>query len=619
MKKFLPLALLLLGVAIVVRSLVPERNKTEFDLVGFSRLPVVVNGRVKPLDTVARTSLVILQSSQTAIAPDGTKLTPNEWLLDVLFRSQRADAYQHFEINHPEVLALLGVTTADGRDKKRFSFRQIEPKMDALQKQVGLARDIQSALRTPYQKAVLQLYSNLGLYIRLKASLVAPDHRDFLEELMTFQTNVVTGVAAVRAQQAKQPHDEKLAAQMLESAGRFDRLGELAYLLAVPPAGGEANVDGWKNIGRSLLDSFQTQRVDASLLVYAGLARTWRADQPKEFNELLSRYLAILEKGFPTTLKKDAAEARFNAAQPFYTATILYVLAFFVAVGSWLVWPVELGRVAHWLIGLAWLLATVGIATRVWLGGYAPVTNLYSSALFVAWVAAAFCIVMEKIFRNGIASVAATLIGVPSLIIAHHLSLDGDTLEMMKAVLDSNFWLSTHVICVTAGYGATFLAGALGLIYIARGLLTSSLDKPTADSLARMIYGIVCFATLFSLVGTILGGIWADQSWGRFWGWDPKENGALMIVIWNAILLHARWGGMAKARGLATLAVFGNVITAWSWFGVNLLGVGLHSYGFTENGALWLAAFAASQVLVIAIAYLVPFAKWRSFRETAVK
>ena len=91
-----------------------------------------------------------------------------------------------------------------------------------------------------------------------------------------------------------------------------------------------------------------------------------------------------------------------------------------------------------------------------------------------------------------------------------------------------------------------------------------------------MIYGVVCFATLFSFVGTVLGGIWADQSWGRFWGWDPKENGALLIVIWNALILHARWGGMVKQRGMAVLAVVGNIVTAWSWFGTNMLGVGLH-------------------------------------------
>ena len=116
-------------------------------------------------------------------------------------------------------------------------------------------------------------------------------------------------------------------------------------------------------------------------------------------------------------------------------------------------------------------------------------------------------------------------------------------------------------------------------------------------ALAKMVYGIVCFATLFSFVGTVLGGIWADQSWGRFWGWDPKENGALIIVIWNALILHARWGGMVRERGLMVLAIGGNIVTAWSWFGVNMLGIGLHSYGFTDAAFRWLIFFGATQVL----------------------
>jgi ABC-type transport system involved in cytochrome c biogenesis permease subunit len=191
----------------------------------------------------------------------------------------------------------------------------------------------------------------------------------------------------------------------------------------------------------------------------------------------------------------------------------------------------------------------------MWLEGRPPVTNLYSSALFVGWGAVALCLVLERIYRNAIGSVAAGMIGFGTLLIAHHLALSGDTLEMMRAVLDSNFWLATHVVVVvTTGYAATFLAGFLALIYIVRGVFTKSLDKATADALARMVYGIVCFATLFSFVGTVLGGIWADQSWGRFWGWDPKENGALIIVIWNAIILHARWGGLVKQRGLMCLA-----------------------------------------------------------------
>jgi ABC-type transport system involved in cytochrome c biogenesis permease subunit len=222
--------------------------------------------------------------------------------------------------------------------------------------------------------------------------------------------------------------------------------------------------------------------------------------------------------------------------------------------------------------------------------------------------------VLERIFRDGIGIVASAFIGFVTLIIAHHLSLSGDTMEMLRAVLDTNFWLATHVVVITAGYASMFVAGILALVYIVRGFFTRSLFPATARSLNRMVYGIICFSTLFSFVGTILGGIWADQSWGRFWGWDPKENGALLIVIWCAIILHARWGGMIRERGLMAMAVFGNIVTAFSWFGVNMLGIGLHSYGFMDKAFNWLVLFSASQMLFIGLA-LVPERYWRSFQN----
>ena len=207
----------------------------------------------------------------------------------------------------------------------------------------------------------------------------------------------------------------------------------------------------------------------------------------------------------------------------------------------------------------------------------------------------------------------AGFIGFVTLIIAHHLALNGDTMEMLQAVLDTNLWLSTHVVVVTAGYASMFVAGLLAVIYIVRGFFTRTLTAGTAQALGRMVYGIVCFATLFSFVGTILGGIWADQSWGRFWGWDPKENGALLIVLWNAAILHARWGGMIKERGLMAMAVFGNIVTSFSWFGVNMLGIGLHSYGWMDKAFPWLMAFDASQVVLIVLALLPP-RYWASFK-----
>ena len=98
----------------------------------------------------------------------------------------------------------------------------------------------------------------------------------------------------------------------------------------------------------------------------------------------------------------------------------------------------------------------------------------------------------------------------------------------------------------------------------------------------------------------MLGGLWADDSWGRFWGWDPKENGALLIVIWNALMLHARWDGMVSGRGFAALAIGGNIVTAWSWFGTNEMGIGMHSYGFTSGVLMWLTIYILLQVAFVA-------------------
>jgi ABC-type transport system involved in cytochrome c biogenesis permease subunit len=645
MKKYLPLLVLLAGLAAIAAALRPPANPGKFDVVGFSRLPLLVNGRVKPFDTVARTSLLVLQNRQRVGSPTSDfELTPNEWLLDVLFRGERADTYPTFAIDNPELLTLLNKTDenlaiqyTDSPRRvlalfgflpsryRRFAYQEIQPHFTELERQAKLADPVEPALRTPFQNAVLHLQSNLMLYQRLKLSLVDPDRPDFLGDLIAFQKSLEAGVAAVRTKEAGRPHDEAAARLLIDAGQRFVRMGQLGYLLAVPPADGEADRTGWRNAGSALLETFQAGAVNAPVLAYAGLAHTWRHDRPADFNEIVRLYRLELGKKFPAVLAKCAAEQRFNATEPFYLSMTFYAGAFFLALFSWLKWPGPLGKSAFYLTLLAWLLATAGIGLRMWLEGRPPVTNLYSSALFVGWGAVAGCLVLEKIFRNGVASVTAGLIGFATLLIAHHLSLGGDTLEMMRAVLDSNFWLATHVVVVTTGYAATFLAGFLALLYIIMGVFTPWLSRtPVTDGatvtgdtnarmLERMVYGIVCFATLFSLVGTILGGIWADQSWGRFWGWDPKENGALIIVIWNAVILHARWGGLVKPRGLMALAVFGNIVTSWSWFGVNMLGVGLHTYGFMESAFWWLLAFVASQLAFIALANL-PLEKWRSFR-----
>ncbi|MBW8781648.1 MAG: cytochrome c biogenesis protein CcsA [Verrucomicrobia bacterium] len=611
LNRLIPLLVLLLGALYLGGSLLPRHASSAFDLDAFGRLPVLANGRVKPLDSVARNSLLLLQGRQDFTAPDGQSLPPVRWLLDVFFRPEIADTYQHFAIVHPDLLDLFGLKPDDGAGKKRFSYKQLTPHLEELDRQATLAESVEAPVRSAYQRAVLNLRDHVILYQQLKHSLTMPDGSDFVGTLTYLQDNLAAAIGAVRAREAHQPYDEKLVTFLLETGENFTRMEQIGSLLAIPPQSAGADLAGWRKTGRALMETFQTGTVDPYALTYAGLAHAWRLQQPEPFNTILKLYRDGLVKTLPTLLVKTDAEVAFNTAAPFYNSLYLYVLAFLLAVFSWLKWPGVLQNSAFGLVLLAWVATTAGILTRMWLEGRPPVTNLYSSALFVGWGSVALCLVLERIYKNGIGSVAGGLIGFCTLLIAHHLSLTGDTLEMMRAVLDSNFWLATHVVVVTTGYAATFLAGFLAIVYVVRGVFTRSLDKTTADALVRMVYGIVCFATLFSLVGTILGGIWADQSWGRFWGWDPKENGALIIVIWNALILHARWGGLVRQRGLMALALFGNIVTSWSWFGTNMLGVGLHSYGFMDAAFWWLIAFVASQLALIALANL-PIIRWRS-------
>ena len=632
MSRRIPVFVVAAAAICVLLGLAPRPDGPSDAVLSFGRLPVLAEGRVKPLDSVARSTLLVIQGRQRVMTPDDAELTPDEWLLDVLFVPEKADTYRVFVIDNPDLLSLIGKNDENlaihyqktwkqlmalvgflPSRQRRMSFNELAPHIAEIESQEKLAEPVNPQTRTRFQSAVVQLYGNLSHYLRLRRSLEPEGTKDFLGELLHLQETLSDGVEAVRAKEAGKPHDEAKAAALIDEGQKFIGMAESTDLLAIPPDEGDADPNAWHNAGHALLETFGRGYVNPSVLAYTGMGYAWRGNEKDKFEHIVRIYGSSLEKRFDRQVRKARIETIFNAAEPFYAGMWIYLAAFLCAVLSWLKWP-EPARVSAWgLVALGWAVTTAGIATRMWLEGRPPVTNLYSSALFIGWGSVALCLVLEATYKNAIGTAAAGMIGFATLLIAHHLALAGDTLEMMRAVLDSNFWLGTHVVVVTTGYASTFLAGILAVIYIIRGVFTGTLDKATADALARMVYGIVCFATLFSFVGTTLGGIWADQSWGRFWGWDPKENGALIIVIWNALILHARWGGLVKQRGLMCLAVFGNIVTSWSWFGTNMLGIGLHSYGFTEAAFWWLSAFIASQLALIAIANT-PLGRWRSFR-----
>jgi cytochrome c-type biogenesis protein CcsB len=655
--RLFPWAVFAVFAAEIAAILMPKPDR-DLRIQDFGRLPVLLNGRVQPFDSVGRNAL--LQIRGTASVPlvekksyefwkHPPKLKATEWLMEVMMKPEQADERHVFLVHHPDLLNEFNLR-GKGKEKSGlfyFTYHELEPSLEAIDKQGRQVAGIESAHRTAYDRQVAKLHNALILYQRLKQSLQPSDSQDFARELGEFEQAIAPGIAAFKAREAKQDFDSVALQRYFGLVSRFDQMARLAYPLVVPPAQPASARDDWRNMGRVLFEAgVHGAPLPPAVGWFARMSSAFRQNNAAAFNQVVTEYRQWLQGALAPEVQKGRREFFFNNLQPFLHAMIIYLCAFLLAAGAMAtlsLWPAgadTLRRSALYLIALAWVVHTAGLVFRMVLERRPPVTNLYSSAIFIGWMSVLLGVILERLYRVGIGAAAASLVGFITLIIAHNLALGGDTMEMLRAVLDTNFWLATHVVTITLGYAANFVAGFLGIAFILVGVLTpilamkaggpSSGIQPPApgtrpagadgspdigQALVKMVYGIICFATLFSFVGTVLGGIWADQSWGRFWGWDPKENGALIIVLWNGLILHARWGGLIRERGLMNLAIFGNIVTAFSWFGVNMLGIGLHSYGFMDQAFRWLVLFVASQIGIMALGCL-PLKYWSSFRAS---
>jgi ABC-type transport system involved in cytochrome c biogenesis permease subunit len=644
MKRWIPwiVALVALGWAV---SKVPARPETGMATRGFGRLPVVANGRVQPFDSIARNSLMQIRNRQTVPdAKSGGTLEATPWLLEMVFDPATADTRRVFRIDHPDLKALLGLPLeadpSKDDDGKYYSWSRLESAYPKLRDQVDSARKKQSTTRTTFEQAVLKVNNAVGLYLSLQNTVQPMRTTNFAGEIAAYQASIKPGVEAFKARMGNAPFDTNALASVLQFAQRYLAMEAAESPLILPPDQPRKEGDGWLRMGDALLqasipaplfkhiigdkplppdevdrlmESVGTAPLHPGIARFAAMSEAYRKGDAATFNRLVAEYHGALERPFAAELAKATREMVFHRSEPFYSALVLYVVAFVLACAFWTGFSGTVRRTAWFLVVVAFAIHTAGLLTRMLLEGRPPVTNLYSSAIFIGWGAVGLGLLLEHFWKNAIGLAVGSLLGFASLVIAHMLSLSGDTMEMMRAVLDTNFWLATHVTIVTLGYASTYVAGFLAIFYVVLGVFTPMLDEKVGRSLTRMVYGIICFATLFSFTGTVLGGIWADQSWGRFWGWDPKENGALMIVLWNVLVLHARIGGIIRERGVNLAAVGGNIVTAWSWFGTNMLGVGLHAYGFTDAAFLGLLGFVVFNLVIIALG-LMPTATWRSFR-----
>jgi ABC-type transport system involved in cytochrome c biogenesis permease subunit len=532
----------------------PPEYDSKYDLATFGKLVISYEGRVQPLDSVARNSLLVWNGRDYYEDKAGEKRPAIEMLLKAFANDASIRDEKLFKIHLADVLDFFKLDPA----QKRYSVNELIPSdaaYDAFRRQVAQAFNVAPKQRNLYQNSMIELWTHLNTFFSFSV----------LEPL---------------------------------------------YLVAPEKAG-----EKWRKVGDGAEEYRASGKMPRSLTALVDMRKAYQEGNAAEFNKQARVYHNFLEKSVATDATRSSFERWTNHFKADKQSAMLYVTVFVLAALSWLGGRETLQRTAFWLLAFTALVHTFAIVARIYISGRPPVTNLESSAIFIGWGAVLMAMGVERFYKNSIATAVGAAIGAITILIYLMLLKDkGDSMKVLQAVLDTNFWLATHVVCITLGYSATFLAGMMGLVWIGGGLFTSQLGGDNAKRLTRMIYGVTCFAILFSFIGTVLGGIWADQSWGRFWGWDPKENGAIMIVLANALLLHARWGGMAQGRGIAMWAVFGNIVTAWSWFGTNMLGVGLHSYGFMEAAYNILMAFIGSQVVLLGLA-CIPQRIWPSFRD----
>lgn len=558
-----------------------------------------------PVDSYARLKLLQISGKSTFARKPAV-----DWLARLLFTPEQYGDEAVILVNHPEVLEAMGVEAGEGR---RFTFQQLSGGLDKLGELARAAARHEDKDRSPVEKEILRLYQGITTYLSLRysfqfalphpdfsvtnaavrARLKVPDGVEFLSFLELFER------APTFSQDVQTMAQADPATWTEEQAGLF-RLSTALFqwsqfyrdlpipLLPLSGHGGDTWVSPWDLLAVGLPD--EVSRGDVAAL--QRMARAYAGGRQAEFNLAAHDVERSVRARAPESrsLNHLDLELLYNRLDTFYRAQILYGLSFLVCLAAMMTGSRCLGRVALAGVVLALIPHTLGIVLRMLIMGRPPMTNLYATFIFVAWVCVALGLAVEALQRNSLGTLLSSVAGLALLLVSGRFSSQGDTLGVVVAVLDSNFWLATHVVTISMGYAGCLAAGLAGHLYLLQALRLSAQDA-RLQSIARAIYGLLAFGLIFSFLGTMLGGVWADQSWGRFWGWDPKENGALLIVLWCAIIFHARIAGMIGPVGVAAGSVLGVIVVLMAWLGINLLGVGLHSYGFTSGLArnLWIS------------------------------
>lgn len=368
---------------------------------------------------------------------------------------------------------------------------------------------------------------------------------------------------------------------------------------------------------------------------FVELIKAYQAGDEGRFNEASKALRATVEEAIPGYSSREAgkirAEVFYNRLRPFLIAWILYCSAAIL----WLMAPrlsggpsTENAPSGKWKTGLAAALTlgafsfhVIGIAIRCYIAGRPPVTNMYESIIWVSFGVVVFAGILYLIQRQRITLMVASAIATVGLIAADAAPAMIDPgLHPLMPVLRSNYWLTVHVLTITLGYAAFALTLGLAnvtLVHFLQQARARRMGNQAAfvgfqqriSSMNLLTYRAMQFGVVLLAAGTILGGIWADYSWGRFWGWDPKEVWALIALLSYMAILHGRYTTWFGPFAFAAWTVVGFLSVLMAWYGVNfVLGVGLHSYGFASGGTGWVVGFTLLQLAFVAFVAVV---HWR--------
>lgn len=377
-------------------------------------------------------------------------------------------------------------------------------------------------------------------------------------------------------------------------------------LLIVPPLPG---LDKWQTL--SEINDSKDPRHVAVMDGYRAMAEAWKNHDATAFKEAAARFKAALRAVNPAAeppANKMLLEATYNDARLFEKAWLTYLVGLAMAAALFFLARRRLTWIPLIMVFIGAMLHTAGLCARTFIAGRAPVGDMYESMVFAAWVVVIIGMFATALRREvyftwcGAALSGALLLGAGFL-------PGGTTVSALSPVLMNDFWLSAHVAVVLAGFAALGLASAAGhygwWIYICRPSSEWRL-KPISDGIYRVMQaGVVLLAA-----GTIMGALWADQAWGRLWGWDSKEVWALAVILLYMIILHARKGAFLREFGLVIGSIWGFVAALMAWYGVNyILRTGRHSYGQGQGGETAAVIVLGAETLITLSAMLLRSAR----------